>query len=102
MRGRVAVAVRNYNNGKAKAGSAVRDLGCTVGKLAVYLESKFYDRDDGTTMGWHNRGQHGWHIDHIVPLNSFDLTNREQFLKACYYTNLQPLWEEDNIAKGAW
>jgi len=28
-----------------------------------------------------------------------DLTDREQFLKACHYTNLQPLWATDNIVK---
>jgi hypothetical protein len=35
-----------------------------------------------------------------VPLALFDLTNREQFLKACHYTNLQPMWAKDNISKG--
>jgi len=31
--------------------------------------------------------------------NLFDLTDREQLLKACHYTNLQPLWHEDHIQK---
>jgi hypothetical protein len=29
----------------------------------------------------------------------FDLTDRKQFLEACHYTNLQPLWAVDNIRK---
>ena len=49
---------------------------------------------------YHNWGVHGWHIDHITPLSSFDLTCREQFLKVCHYTNLQPLWAKDNFSKG--
>jgi hypothetical protein len=32
-------------------------------------------------------------------LSKFDLNDREQFLETCHYTNLQPLWAEENIAK---
>ena len=51
-------------------------------------------------MNWDNYGFYGWHIDHIIPLDFYDLQNREEFLKACHYTNLQPLWAEENITKG--
>ena len=77
-------------------GSAVRDLGCSVEELKRHLEKQFQPK-----MNWENYGLYGWHIDHIKPLVNFDLTNREQFLEACHYTNLQPLWAEDNLSKGA-
>ena len=48
-------------------------------------------------MTWENHGD--WHIDHIIPLASFDLTKRSELKKACHFTNLQPLWASENIVK---
>jgi hypothetical protein len=50
-------------------------------------------------MNWDNYGRKGWHIDHIIPLSNFNLQDREQFLKANHFTNLQPLWAEENLQK---
>jgi transcription termination factor Rho len=63
--------------------------------LVPYLESKF---EHG--MSWDNYGE--WHIDHIVPISIFNLENPEELQKACHYTNLQPLWAEDNLRKGSY
>lgn len=93
IRGRLKSALRRKN--KVKVGSAIRDLGCTLAQLVVYLESKFT-----SGMTWDNYGFYGWHVDHIKPLASFDLSNIEQFREAVHYTNLQPLWAKDNIRKG--
>ena len=78
-----------------KSGSAVKNLGCSLKELKAYLESKFQEG-----MCWDNWNINGWHIDHIKPLSSFDLSNKDQLLKACHYTNLQPLWAKDNLIKG--
>jgi hypothetical protein len=86
--------LRNALNNKTKSGSAVKDLGCSIESFKTYLESKFQ-----SGMTWNNYGYDGWHIDHIKPLSSFDLTDRKQFLEACHYTNLQPLWAQDNLIK---
>jgi hypothetical protein len=68
-------------------------LGCTVKALCKHLEYQFING-----MSWDNYGE--WHIDHIIPCAYFDLNNKQQ-LKACFhYTNLQPLWAWENIAKG--
>ena len=91
----IRVRLRRALKNNQKVGSAVKDLGCSVEELKCYLESMF-DLD----MSWDNCGLHGWHIDHIKPLSSFDLSNREELLKACHYTNLQPLWAKDNLTKG--
>ena len=42
-----------------------------------------------------------WSLDHIVPVNAFDLTDNEQ-LHLCYnYNNIMPMYNIDNRAKGA-
>jgi len=78
-----------------KPGSSIRHLGCTLFELKKHLESLFQDG-----MTWENHGRMGWHIDHIKPLSKFQLSDLKQFKEACHYTNLQPLWYDDNIRKG--
>jgi len=81
---------------KPRVSSAIKELGCTLEELKLHLEAQFQPG-----MTWDNRGFYGWHIDHIKPLASFDLTDPEQFKQACHYSNLQPLWATDNLSKGA-
>ena len=50
-------------------------------------------------MNQKNQGRYGWHIDHIKPCASFDLSDPKQQLKCFNYKNLQPLWAEENIKK---
>lgn len=95
LKNRLRVRLNNAIKGNFKVGSAVDDLGCSVEFLKTHLESKFKDG-----MSWQNHAINGWHIDHIKPLSSFDLTNYEELKKACHYTNLQPMWSKDNWRKG--
>ena len=88
LRIRLHRAIRNGN------GSAVVDLGCSIPEFMDYIEKQFLPG-----MTWENWGRDTWHLDHIKPLASFDLTDREQFLEACHYTNFQPLWAMDNMRK---
>lgn len=93
---RSILRVRLYSvvRGRQKIGSAVKDLGCTIDELKIHIESQFKPG-----MTWKNYNHKTWHIDHIKPLSKFDLTNREQFLEACNYKNLQPLWAKENFIK---
>lgn len=91
---RLRSRLRNALNGNHKFGSVIRDLGCTIPELIIYLEKKFQ-----SGMTWENWSYDGWHIDHIIPLNSFNLADPKQVKKACYYKNLQPMWAKDNLKK---
>jgi hypothetical protein len=71
-------------------------IGCTIEELRQHLEAQFIN-----SMNWNNYGRTGWHIDHIRPCASFDLTDAEQQRQCFHYTNLQPLWAAENIRKGA-
>jgi hypothetical protein len=67
-------------------------IGCTPTELKAHLESKFLPG-----MTWENR--RSWHVDHIRPISSFDLTKLEEQAVCFHYTNLQPLWALDNHRK---
>jgi len=95
---RLACLLRNRMKKAVKRGartsSVIAALGCSVPDLIAYLEAQFKD-----AMTWSNHGE--WHIDHIRPVSSFDLTDPAQFLQACHFSNLQPLWRRENQTKGS-
>ena len=93
LRARLSSAVKRAAVGRK--GSAVKDLGCSLDFLMSYLETRF-----DSNMSWENYGSY-WHIDHVLPLASFDLTKRAQLKAACHYTNLQPMEASANMSKCA-
>ena len=86
--------MRSAMQGKSKSKNTMELLGCTIEELKTHLEKQFTHG-----MNWDNYGKKGWHIDHILPCASFDLTDPEQQRKCFHYTNLQPLWATDNYKK---
>lgn len=76
---------------RTKSGRTEELLGCSIEQFRIYLESKF-----ANGMNWENRFE--WHIDHIKPCCSFDLSDPEQQKQCFHYTNLQPLWATTAIA----
>jgi hypothetical protein len=90
IRNRVYSALKNYKEGKKL--HTMEYVGCNVEQLRNHLESQFVDG-----MTWENQGD--WHIDHIRPCASFDLSNEDERQRCFHYTNLQPLWATDNLSK---
>ena len=90
LRARLGQAMR----GNLKSATTEKLLGCSYEYARQHLENQFTDG-----MSWNNHGMHGWHIDHIMPCASFDLSDPKQQKECFHYTNLQPLWAEDNLKK---
>lgn len=69
-------------------------IGYTINDLKYHLESKFSEG-----MTWENYGE--WHIDHIKPISSFNISSVEdRDFKLCWsLSNLQPLWAIENLRK---
>jgi hypothetical protein len=97
---RLSLRIRLSLIARLKAGkskSALQHLGCTIDELRLHLESQF---KPGMTWANWGRGEGKWHIDHRTALMSVDLSDPVALAKVCHYTNLQPLWEKENLSKG--
>ncbi len=88
VRHRINVFVKTNN--MKKNNKTFDIVGCSPYDLKEHLEKQFVNG-----MSWENRTE--WHIDHIIPLSSAKTI--EELYKLCHYTNLQPLWAEENLKK---
>ena len=92
MRRRIRTALKKDNGKKTKG--TMKLVGCTAEQLKQHIEKQFKPG-----MSWEQRDS--FHIDHIIPCASFDLTKLSEQKKCFHYTNLQPLYPIENIKKGA-
>ena len=90
LRRRLSDTIRKV--GANKKASTMEMLGCSAEDFKNYFENKFREG-----MIWENYGT--WHIDHINPCDSFNLTKDEEQKRCFHYTNLQPLWAKENLIK---
>ena len=88
LKARIPNILRKY-----KAQSSIKTLACTKKQLVDWIEYQF----DGT-MTWMNYGKH-WHIDHVIPVSFFDLTNVLEQNICFNWSNLRPLERIANISK---
>lgn len=68
-------------------------IGISPKEFKLYIESLFTDG-----MTWDNHSRNGWHIDHIIPLSS--AKSEDDLYRLSHYTNLRPLWCDENLRKG--
>ena len=83
----------NFVKGKNATAKFRKHIGCTSSEFRQYIESLFI-----LNMSWQNYGS-VWHIDHIMPLNLFNLLNEKQFAQACHFTNTRPLFKVANLKR---
>ena len=88
---RIADAMRA--NKTRKDNTTSNYTGCTMPYLKRWLEFQFTD-----TIGWHNYGE--WHIDHVIPCSTFDLTILSDQQTCFNWKNLRPCLKEENMTKG--
>jgi len=91
---RCRTRIYNALKGRTKSKKTIDLIGCQVEELIERLENKFQEG-----MTWENYGE--WHLDHIKPCAMFDFKDEKQQQECFHYTNLQPLWAEENQRKSA-
>ena len=91
LRARIRGAIKKDKT--TKSFRTMKLVGCTIKELKKHLEKQFRKG-----MNWNNYGL--WHIDHIEPINNFNLQDKDQQLECFNYSNLQPLWGRENLRKG--
>lgn len=89
LRNRISRFIRR----KAGRASTEELLGCSFTEFKDFLECQF-----GTGMTWENYGEY-WHVDHIVPVAAFDLSDPDQVRRCFHFSNLRPLRARENLRK---
>ncbi len=89
LRNRFKSALKNNK----KDESVIDLIGCTIDFFKIYIEDMFTEG-----MSWDNNGKK-WHLDHIIPVDAFDLKKIEAQKICFHFSNMQPLWKADNLIK---
>lgn len=81
--------------GRKKNGTKIEAfLGCDRKEFITYIESMMLPG-----MTWENRRYGVWHLDHIIPCSAFDHSSQRQVYDCWHYTNLRPMWGNENMRK---
>ena len=88
---RCRIVIAFKKQGYTKKSKTQKMLGCSFSDLLKHVELQFTEG-----MTWDNQGE--WHIDHRLPLSA--ATSEDELIKLNHCSNLQPLWELDNLRKG--
>ena len=88
---RTAISKSIRNRGFTKKARAFEILGCSYEFFLSHIAKQFTDGMSVDKLGSEI------HIDHIIPISS--AITEECVLRLSHYSNFQPLWAADNLAK---
>lgn len=86
--------VHHALKGENKSQATFDLIGCSPEEFKSHIESQWE-----AGMSWDNYGTRGWHIDHIKPCHTFDLSCPEQQKECFHFSNQRPLWATDNLTR---
>jgi hypothetical protein len=92
MRKLVARTCERIKQSRKQNTRTTQILGYTALEFKAHMERQFV-----AGMNWLNHGE--WHVDHIIPLSSFNLLDESERKIANGLANLMPIWAKDNFKK---
>jgi len=88
---RIAISGRIYKSLKFRKNKHTIDyLGCNYEEYLLWIETYEYTLQNHGTV---------WHIDHVIPISTFNLDNEEEQLLAFNWRNTMPLSVKENLSK---
>ena len=93
IKSRLRIRINKVLNGIKKTDNTDKLLNCSLNFLLEWFKFRF---TENMTMTNHGKL---WHIDHVMPCASFDLTKDENQKKCFNWMNLQPMRGDLNIVK---
>lgn len=70
-------------------------IGCSLEDFINWITYQFVDG-----MSLENYGKE-WHLDHVRPCASFDLSKDEDILECMCWKNIRPCWKKENLTKSS-
>ncbi len=95
LRGRIRMAIKN----NSKSNSSKQLIGCSIQNLKIHLQKSAID-NGYLDFNIEDYSGQDYHIDHIIPCASFDMSKEEQQRECFHYSNLQILTATENMKKG--
>jgi len=106
IEGRIMRALRDRVRRRLKKLLLSRKHITTIRAAEAARVKAHIERQFARGMSWKNWGHKAdgrgrvWHIDHIIPICKFDITKPQEIARANHWSNLRPMWSEDNLRKG--